>query len=95
MNIIITPRIEAMIQERVDSGQYDSADTRLIEAALRLLEQEEKRAWLRAALAEGDEGEPIPYTPELLESIERSVRRRFESRDVPWRPVIFRYCPFQ
>ena len=88
MNIIITPRIESMIQERGDSGQYDSADT-VIEAALRLLEQEEKRAWLRAALAESDEGVPIPYTPELLESIERSARRQFESGEVPSASDVF------
>jgi len=88
MNTTITPRIEAMIQERIDSGHYDSADT-VIEAALRLLEQEEKRARLRAALAEGDEGEPIPYTPELLASIERSARRRFESGEVPSASDVF------
>jgi len=79
-NITITPRIAAMI--------YDSADT-VIEAAPQLLEHEDKRARLQAALAKGDEGDPIPYTPELLASIERSARRRFESGEVPSASDVF------
>lgn len=88
MEITITPRIEAMIQDRLDTGHYKNPDA-VLELALRLLEQEERRERLRAALAEGDEGEPIPYTPELLASIRRSARKRFESGEIPTASDVF------
>jgi putative addiction module CopG family antidote len=44
---------EARIQEKIDSGAYDSPD-QVIEADLRLLDEEERRlVWLQAELAIG------------------------------------------
>jgi antitoxin ParD1/3/4 len=73
MSIELPPRIAAMLQEKVDSGLYASADE-AIEAAVRLLDEHDRRLQrLRAAIAEGEEGEAIPWTPELMEQLSREA----------------------
>jgi antitoxin ParD1/3/4 len=65
MSVHLTPRIEALIQQKIDAGQYETPDD-LIEHALVALEQQERSASLRAKLQIGlDElqrGEGIPFS---------------------------------
>lgn len=68
MDVSLTPELKQFVQERVASGQNQSANDVILDA-LRLLQSrqrqdEEKLDWLRAAVAEGiaslDRGEGIP-----------------------------------
>lgn len=66
MAIQLPPRSEALIAEQVASGRYASAED-VIAAGVRLLQaHDRKRQRLPAALAEGEEGEGIPFTPALM-----------------------------
>ena len=73
MTVTLTPESEALIDEKVASGLYaSSAD--VIEEALRLLDEQDRLRWLRAAIAEGQRGEYAEFTPELIQSIlERGI----------------------
>ena len=78
MSIRLTPETETLIQEKVDSGRYATAEE-VIEAAIRLLDEQERRLrWLRAELAIGEEqerrGELIELTAERFEAIKRQAR---------------------
>lgn len=80
MVVSLTPQIEAMIQQRLDSGRYSDA-SEVVQEALRLLEERDQHQHLRGLLEEGLEeerrGELIDFTPELLEDITRSAHERF------------------
>jgi antitoxin ParD1/3/4 len=57
-NVNLTPELDRVVAERVESGQFDNA-SQFIRAAVRAyLEreklEEQKMAWLRNAIAEGD-----------------------------------------
>lgn len=77
MNVSLTPRLEAMIREKVESGMYNNA-SEVVREALRLLEQHDRERRLREELALGVEqierGETVRWTPELLQTLkEQSV----------------------
>lgn len=82
MAVSLTPELEAIIQERVDSGRYGSA-SEVVQEALRLLEERDRVEHLRSLIAVGLEqaqrGELIEFTPELLESIDRRAEEWFRS----------------
>lgn len=66
MAIHLPPEIEASIQQQIVSGRYASIEE-VVVAGVRLLEaRDRKRQRLLAALAECEEGEGIPFTPDLL-----------------------------
>lgn len=93
MNVSLTPRLEAMIRERVESGDYADA-SEVVAEALRLLAAQDqlKLERLRAALAIGleqiERGEIRPYTPELRAEILESARRRFREGKLPHPDVL-------
>jgi antitoxin ParD1/3/4 len=86
MNISLTPRLEAMIREKVESGLYNNS-SEVVREALRLMEQEDalKRERLRAAIAVGmneiARGEDVEYTPELMADVDREVDRMVRDGD--------------
>lgn len=86
MVVSLTPQVEAMILERVKSGNYNDA-SEVVKAALQLLEEREKLEHLRSLLAVGFEqsarGELIDFTPELLEELDREVEERFLRGEKP------------
>ena len=61
MPILVKAETEEKIMEKVGSGRYASADD-VIGEALRLLDEHEQMQSLRAAVAEGLEGETAPLT---------------------------------
>lgn len=82
MNVNLTPELERLVQERVQSGLYNN-QSEVVRAALRVFfEFERKREahldYLRAALAEGIEqanrGEVVDG-PATVEELMRSLRR--------------------
>lgn len=86
MNVNLTPRLEAMIREKVASGLYNNS-SEVVREALRLLDQQEQlqRERLRAAIVIGmDEiarGEGVEYTPELRDKIRREADRMLRDGD--------------
>ena len=76
MSVTLSPRTEALIQERIASGSYQDAEE-LIEDALHALDERERLARLRALIASSDaqiaRGEGIPYTDDLMDEIEREA----------------------
>lgn len=57
MNVSLTPELEGMISEKVDSGMYNSA-SEVVRDGLRLLQErdrvrEEKLQWLRREVQKG------------------------------------------
>ena len=80
MNVSLTPQLEAMIRERVDSGRYASA-SEVVREGLRLLEERERREHLQALLAVGEDderqGNLVDYTPEFMDDIYREADELF------------------
>jgi antitoxin ParD1/3/4 len=81
MNISITSHFEKFVQDRVKAGRFNNA-SEVIRAGLRLLEREEKEyeeklAALRAEIAKGFVGEPVPFN---LEEIKAEARKRKNER---------------
>lgn len=50
MNVSLTPQLEARTRQKVESGQYGSADE-VVNEALQLLEERDRRQRLRDAIA--------------------------------------------
>jgi antitoxin ParD1/3/4 len=92
MNVSLTPELEAMIRQQVDSGRYNNA-SELVREALRLLDERQRRQHLRSLLAVGLEQaqrvELVEFTPELVEDIARRAKERFLRGEEPDRVV----CP--
>ena len=86
MNVSLTPQLETMIRERVESGRYTNA-SEVVREALRLLEEHERMQHLRSLLAVGEEderrGDLVEYTPEWIEDIHRRVEERFQRGEEP------------
>lgn len=77
MVIQLTPKLEARVEEIMTAGHFSSAEE-VVDAALKLLGERERRiaeleAALEAAEKQADEGRTIPYTPQLLERLEREA----------------------
>lgn len=78
MNVSLTPQLEALIHQKVETGLYNNA-SEVVREALRLLDERDRRLqWLRAEIAIGDEqiarGELIDFTRERFEQIKREAQ---------------------
>lgn len=88
MNVSLTPELEDMIRQRVDSGRYNNA-SEVVRDALRHLEEHERvhLQHLRALLAVGEEderrGNLVDYTPELMDDIYREAEELFLRGEEP------------
>jgi putative addiction module CopG family antidote len=76
MSVQIAPDIEAKIRDKVETGSYSDINAVLREAISLLEERDRKHAWLLEALAEGEEGEAIQFTPELAAALRERARQR-------------------
>jgi antitoxin ParD1/3/4 len=74
MSASLAPRLQDLIREKVETGLYADADA-VLDEALRLLDERDRLRRLRAALAAGEKGEGIQFTPELMEQIKRDADR--------------------
>ncbi len=76
MSVMLTPQTEDMIRRKVEMGPYRDADE-VVAEALQLLEERDRLARLKAALASGDEqyarGQVITWTPETMERLKREA----------------------
>jgi antitoxin ParD1/3/4 len=86
MAVSLTPQLEAMIRQRVESGRYSDA-SEVVQEALRLLEEREELDRLRSLIAVGMEqshrGDVVEFTPELMEDIKKRSHERFLRGEEP------------
>ena len=86
MQVQLTPQAETIVRELLAEGQYHTA-SEVIEVAVLRLEEEQRHAALRAAIAIGDEelarGEVVPYTPALVAEMDRNARRMVREGRTP------------
>jgi antitoxin ParD1/3/4 len=97
MNVSLTPELERLIQERVDSGMYHSA-SEVVREALRLLRDhdeirqlrlEQLRRDIQVGLDQVEQGEYSVYTsnelPKLVDEIQAAGREKLSRRrrDIP------------
>jgi antitoxin ParD1/3/4 len=91
MNISLTPQLESMIREKVDSGLYNNS-SEVVSEALRLMEQRDKVERLREAVTSTQEqiarGEGISVTPEYLAALSLEVDERDRRGDQPSADVL-------
>ncbi len=89
MQVDLPPRLEAMIREKVDSGEYPDPASVITEAVRLLAERDERHKLerLRAALQVGidqiERGEVVEWTPELHATLLENARRRAREGDRP------------
>ena len=88
MHVSLSPDLEELIREKVESGHYrDSSE--VIREALRLLEERDRdklerlRAAIAIGIAELDRGEGRPFTPELMAEIDREADRMLQEGEAP------------
>lgn len=85
MEISLTPQAESFVQQAIAAGK--TADD-VINEALTLLQrvstlEARQQAWLREELLKGeDSGEPLPYTSDLLDSLETEALAELETGDM-------------
>ena len=77
MSVTLTPHLEAMIREKIETGLYRDEET-VMREALRLLDEHDRRLQrLRAAIAVGDEqvarGDVVTWTPDFLDQLKREA----------------------
>jgi antitoxin ParD1/3/4 len=86
MNISLTPRLEAMIREKVESGLYNNS-SEVVREALRLMERQDAQRKLLAQLAVGlddfERGNVVEWTPELMDEIWREGKAAYEAGERP------------
>ena len=79
VTVTLPSKLEALVQEKIESGRYRDA-AQVVEEALRLLDERDRYERLRAAVAKGieqlDRGEGAVYTPELRAKIHRAALER-------------------
>jgi putative addiction module CopG family antidote len=85
MSIRLAPRVEALIQKKLESGPYRSADDVVEDALLALDEREQTRLRrLRAMVRDGfDSGDGIPFSAELMDEIEREAEEAYQRGETP------------
>lgn len=85
MNVSLTPKLAALVAERVRSGRYQSA-SEVVREALRLLEDVEEvrearlkelRREIAAGLRDLDRGRSVSFDRNLAESIKSKGRKAF------------------
>ena len=86
MTVSLTPELEAMIRQQVDSGRYNNA-SEVVWEALWLPDEHQRAQHLRSLLAVGLEderrGDLVEFTPELMEDIHRRAEERFLRGEEP------------
>lgn len=92
MEITLTPETEAVVRQKVADGKYASAAD-VVQAAVRLLDDQDRLAYLRRLVDEADqqvrEGKTMEWTPELRQRL-REEAAEMVRQGVPPDPDV---CP--
>ncbi len=84
MDVTLKPELELLVNERVERGEYESADAFVQQAILRLIEEEDAedaqvediRLRVEAAEAEIDRGEFVEFDAETVPNLAADVHKR-------------------
>ena len=83
MAIQLSPEAEAPIREKVKRGLYADAEA-AIETAVHLLDDHDRRVQrLREAIAPGEEGEAVPWRPDLMAQLSREAEEMLGRGELP------------
>jgi putative addiction module CopG family antidote len=86
MTVSLSPETADLIRQMIESGRYDDPAS-VVDEAIRVLDERDRLARLKAAIASGDEqyarGETIPFTPELLEQMKRDAEQMAREGKAP------------
>jgi len=87
MNVSLTPQLEAIIRQKVESSHFNNA-SEVVRQALRLLDAEDRReGWLRAKMAEAESQvrsrDVVEMTATFWDDLDREVDERLARGDVP------------
>lgn len=85
MNVSLTPQLEAMVRQKVETGLYNNA-SEVVREALRLMDVRDRRERLKAAIDEGLQeialGADTLWTPDSLRQVMQEADAE-ERRNVP------------
>jgi putative addiction module CopG family antidote len=83
VSVTLSPQLEDRILRKVEAGLYRDVES-VVGEALRLLDEQDRRLQrLRHAIAEGDEGEELAWTPELMEQLTREAEEMIRQGIAP------------
>jgi antitoxin ParD1/3/4 len=92
MNVTLSPEVEDLIRQKVESGLYSDASEVVHDALRQMDERDRQLAWLREEVAKGvadiERGDTIPYTPELREEMIQNAIRRAKAGEKPSTDVV-------
>src|ERR1700747_1741281 len=88
MTITLNPELEKAVRDKVERGEYESADALVAEAGRLLVVQEseedaygdEIRARIEAAEAEIDRGDYVEYDADKINELARDVHERGQKK---------------
>jgi putative addiction module CopG family antidote len=81
MTMQLPADVEARVRDKVARGEFSDADA-VIREAMRLLDERERqlaqlRGLLQTGLTQLDQGEGVPFTPQLVAQMRRDAEERF------------------
>jgi putative addiction module CopG family antidote len=80
MTVTLTPELEKLVREKIERGEYESAEALVGQAVQRLLAEEnaenEIRQRIDAAEAEIDSGQFVEYDSATIHELARDVHER-------------------
>ena len=87
MNVSLTPQLETLIRQKVETGRYYNA-SEVVREALRLLDDQDRRDdWLRSKIAIAEQqvrdGNVVEDSDEMWDAIDREVDERLRRGDQP------------
>jgi antitoxin ParD1/3/4 len=86
MDIVLSPDLEELVKKKVESGAYRDA-SEVVADALKRMDERERHAWLRDAVAQGirdiEQGNTVRMTPELREEMIQNAIRRAKAGEKP------------
>ncbi len=83
MAIQLNPKTETLIKQKVESGLYPNVEAALDTAVQLLDEHDRKLQRLRELVAEGEIGEGVPWTPDLIKEIRREADEMHRRGELP------------
>lgn len=76
LTVRLNSELEDLVRDKLDKGLYPDVDA-MVEEAFRLLDQHDRLAYLRAAIAKADaqidRGEFVEWTPDLMEQLSQEA----------------------
>lgn len=84
MNVVLNPELETLVNKKVSSGEFASAEA-VVEEGLRLLKARDRaESWLELLLLEAEEsGTATEMTASEWDDIRREVHQGHENRNAP------------